>query len=226
VLALAITLASAGTIQGRPAAHRGVKVDGARHDEGMSTGAGDWPALPAELPRPIDDGAAAHLPGARMPSIALPATDGTVVALDRLPRRTVIYTYPRTGRPGVAPLVADWDLIPGARGCTPEACGFRDHHRELAELEVDVYGLSTQDTEYQREAVERLQLPFSMLSDSELRLTHGLHLPTLAVAGHVLLQRLTLLIFGGVVERVWYPVFPPDAHADEVLAWLRGRVAA
>jgi len=179
--------------------------------------------LPGDLPIPQDDGAAAHLPGARVPALALPATDGREVRLDRAGRRprTVVYAYPRTGQPGIDPLVPDWDAIPGARGCTPESCGFRDHHRELGAAGAEVYGLSTQDTAYQREAAERLHLPFALLSDADLALTRALRLPTFTAAGQTLLKRLTLVLRDGAVEHVFYPVFPPDRHAGEVLAWLR-----
>jgi peroxiredoxin len=134
-----------------------------------------------------------------------------------------VYAYPRTGRPGEPSLVADWDLIPGARGCTPETCGFRDHHAELAALGAAVYGLSTQDPDYQRELANRLALPFPILSDQDLELTRALRLPTFEVAGHTLLKRHTLVVSEGRIEHVSYPVFPPDRHAEEVLAWLRER---
>lgn len=134
--------------------------------------------------------------------------------------RTVVYAYPRTGRPGEGPLVDDWDTIPGARGCTPETCGFRDHHAEMKAAGADVYGLSTQDTEYQLELVDRLHLPFSILSDANLELTRAWNLPTFEAAGETVLKRLTLVIRDGLVEHLWYPVFPPDRHAEEVLRWL------
>lgn len=180
-------------------------------------------SLPDGLPAPIDDGAAAHLPGAAMPSITLPATDGTTVDLAGLgPERSVIYIYPLTGRPDVD-LPTGWDEIPGARGCTPESCGFRDHHRELrAAGATAVYGLSSQDIDYQREAVVRLDLPFAMLSDPRHHLATALNLPTFEADGLVLHKRLTLVVAGGAIEHVFYPVFPPDAHAAEVLDWLRG----
>lgn len=178
-------------------------------------------ALAADLPAPVDDGAAAHLPGARVPSVALAATDGSSVDLSALAGRTVVYAYPRTGRPGEPALDPHWDQIPGARGCTPQACDFRDHHGELAAAGARVLGLSTQDTAYQLEAVQRLHLPFPMLSDERLELTRALGLPTLEVAGTVLLRRLTLVVDDGVVRHVWYPVFPPHTHAEDVLAWLR-----
>lgn len=178
-------------------------------------------SLPSDLPVPEDDGAADHLPGVAVPDQSLPVTGGSPVSLARLPGRAVVYAYPRTGRPGEPELVDDWDLIPGARGCTPEACAFRDHHAELAGLGATVFGLSTQDTDYQREAVDRLHLPFNMLSDERLTLTRAMELPTFEAAGQVLLRRLTLLVRDGAVEHVWYPVFPPGEHAAQVADWLR-----
>ena len=177
--------------------------------------------LPADLPVPVDDGAADHLPGLVLPDLTLAATDARDLSLAGLPGRTVVYAYPRTGRPGEPSLVADWDTIPGARGCTPESCGFRDHHAELAAAGAAVYGLSTQSSAYQRELAERLSLPFALLCDERLELTDALALPTFEVAGERLLKRLTLVIDDGTVEHVWYPVFPPDRHAAAVLAWLR-----
>jgi peroxiredoxin len=179
--------------------------------------------LPPDLPAPEDDGAADHLPGLSLPPFALAATDGSLVRLDQLPGRVVVYAYPRTGVPGEDPLVAGWDAIPGARGCTPESCGFRDHFRELqAAGAASVFGLSTQPTDYQREAAERLHLPFALLSDAALELTKALRLPTFEVAGQTLLKRFTLVLAVGRIEHVFYPVFPPDRHAEEVLAWLSG----
>ncbi len=177
--------------------------------------------LPDDLPAPSDDGAAAHLVGADVPSTTLAATDGSTVDLAALTGRTVVYAYPRTGRPDEAPLTTDWDLIPGARGCTPQACDFRDHHDDLAEAGARVFGLSTQDSPYQREAAQRLHLPFAMLSDEHLALTQAMALPTLDVVGQVLLRRLTMVLRDGVVEHVWYPVFPPHTHAKDVVSWLR-----
>jgi peroxiredoxin len=180
--------------------------------------------VPTGLPVPEDDGAAAHLLGARMPALALPATDGSSFPVDRPPAgfdRLVLYAYPRTGRPGEPPLTPDWDRIPGARGCTPESCGFRDHARELAAVGAAVAGVSTQTTEYQGEAVERLRLPFPLLSDADRRLADALRLPTFAAGGQVLLKRLTLVVRDGLVEGVFYPVFPPDRHAEDVLRWVR-----
>jgi peroxiredoxin len=183
----------------------------------------DYLSLPPDLPAPVDDGAAQHLLGAALPSLALAATDGSTVDLSTLRGRTVVYAFPRTGRPGEPSLVDDWDQIPGARGCTPETCGFRDHHAELAAVGARVFGLSTQDTDYQQELVSRLGLPFALLTDAALLLTRALSLPTFEVAGQTLLKRLTLLVDDGVVSHVWYPVFPPDAHADDVLAYLRAQ---
>jgi peroxiredoxin len=181
----------------------------------------DYLSLPADLPVPVDDGACDHLPGTRLPDLALPSTDGRQVALTDLPGpRTVLYSYPRTARPD-QPAAAGWDLIPGARGCTPQACDFRDHHADLRAAGAEVYGLSTQDTEYQREAVERLHLPFPLLSDADLALTGALRLPTFQADGATLLRRFTLIIRDGAIEHVFYPVFPPDRHAAEVLEWLR-----
>jgi peroxiredoxin len=184
-----------------------------------SVGAPDWSAIP----EPIDDGAARHLIGTRIPSFALPATDGTTVDLSSLPGRVVVYAYPRTGTPGVEN-PDGWDLIPGARGCTPQSCSFRDHFAELKALGVNrLFGLSTQDTAYQREAADRLHLPFPILSDEHLRLTGAMRLPTFETSGMTLLKRLTLVINDGRIEHVFYPVFPPDRNASEVLAWLAAR---
>jgi peroxiredoxin len=183
-------------------------------------------SLPPDLPVPVDDGAARHLEGASMPALTLPATDGSAFRVDRPPAgfdRLVLYAYPRTGRPDEPPLTADWDRIPGARGCTPESCGFRDHAAELTAVGAAVAGVSTQDTQYQREAVERLRLPFPLLSDADLRLVEGLRLPTFDVGSNVLMKRLTLVVRAGLIEHVFYPVFPPDRHAEAVLEWLADR---
>jgi peroxiredoxin len=181
----------------------------------------DPTVLPENLPVPQDDGATRHLEGHALPDLSLPATDGADVNLAVLNGRTVVYIYPRTGRPG-QPLPTGWDAIPGARGCTPQSCGFRDHFAELKALRVaHLFGLSTQDTDYQREAVTRLHLPFPLLSDAKLAFTRALRLPTFAVDGMTLLRRLALVADDGVIAKVFYPVFPPDASAAEVLAWLR-----
>ncbi len=177
--------------------------------------------LPADIPAPQDDGGARHLSGLKLPPVALTATDGSQVDLSKLGGRTVVYIYPRTGVPGQAP-PDGWDAIPGARGCTPQSCSFRDHFAELKQLGVaHLFGLSTQDTGYQREAAERLHLPFPVLSDEGLELAHAIRLPTFTVAGMTLHKRMALVIDDGVVSKVFYPVFPPDKNAEEVIAWLQ-----
>jgi peroxiredoxin len=177
--------------------------------------------LPAGIPVPQDDGAARHLAGTKLPDLALAATDGAPVNLSRLRGRTVIYIYPRTGVPGVDPPTG-WDQIPGARGCTPQSCAFRDHFGELKRLGVaHLYGVSTQDTAYQREAATRLHLPFALLSDEKLALTNALKLPTFSVAGMMLLKRMALIVDDGRIVKTFYPVFPPDKNAAEVVAWLQ-----
>ena len=184
---------------------------------GGTIGTPDWSTIPA----PVDDGAADHLLGARIPPLKLPATDGREVDLASVAGRTVLFAYPRTGRPGV-PNPEGWDLIPGARGCTPQACSFRDHFEELRALGVaNLFGLSTQSADYQREAAERLHLPFPLLSDEGLCLTNAMALPTFEAAGMTLLKRVTLVIDSGTVSHVFYPVFPPDQSAADVIAWLR-----
>lgn len=182
----------------------------------LTVDAPDWSTIPA----PVDDGAAKHLPGLHLPSIPLPATGGSMVDLAACRGRTVVYAYPRTGRPDVAN-PDGWDLIPGARGCSPQSCAFRDHFADLQALGVaQLYGLSTQDTEYQREAAARLHLPFPLLSDADLRFATALQLPTFEKAGMTLLKRLTLVIDDGKVSHVFYPVFPPDENASTVMRWL------
>jgi peroxiredoxin len=176
--------------------------------------------LPEDLPVPTDDGAADHLPGIQIPSVPLSSTAGETVDLSALSGRTVVYCYPMTGRPG-SDLPSGWDEIPGARGCTPQSCSFRDHHAELQALGARVFGLSTQDTEYQREATQRLHLPFALLSDEDLAFADTLRLPTFEVDDMVLLKRLTLIIKDGRIEKVFYPVFPPDRSAEDVVGWLK-----
>jgi peroxiredoxin len=181
--------------------------------------------LPADLPIPIDDGACDHLPGMRLPSIPLMSTTGRMVDLSKLEGRVVVYCYPRTGRPGQE-IPAGWDDIPGARGCTPQSCAFRDHHAELVALRARVFGLSTQTTDYQQEAVARLHLPFELLSDQKLSFTRALRLPTFeskwafGAQPETLIKRVTLVLEGGKIAKVFYPVFPPDKNADQVRAWL------
>jgi peroxiredoxin len=178
--------------------------------------------LPDDLPVPEDDGAADHLAGTTLPPVALRATDGTSVRLDELEGRTVVFAYPRTGRPGEPSPGGDdeWDAIPGARGCTPQACSFRDEHARFAAADARVFGLSTQDTAYQQEATERLHLPYSLLSDERLELATALGLPTFEVDGITLLKRLTLFLRDGAIESVIYPVFPPNRSAEQALARL------
>ncbi len=188
--------------------------------------------LPRELPAPLDEGGADHLVGMHMPALALPSTHAGEARVDLIPPglgRLVIYAYPLTGLPGVDPPTG-WDDIPGARGCTPESCGFHDHASELAAVGAAVAGLSTQTTGYQQEAARRLRLPFQLLSDHELRLATALGLPTFAAelrrehdggGQRTLLKRLTLVVREGVIEKVFYPVFPPDRHAEGVLSWVR-----
>lgn len=188
----------------------------------------DFTTLPADLPIPKDDGAADHLPGMAMPALSLQASDGQSVNLaDPSPGRTVVYLYPLTGRPGVD-LPDGWDAIPGARGCSTEACDFRDHFADLqAAGAAQVWGLSSQDHDYQAEVVERLHLPFHMLSDPQFALADALRLPTFSAPGHDrLYARLTLVIRSGRIEHVFYPIFPPNTHAQQVLGWLRANPAA
>jgi peroxiredoxin len=181
----------------------------------------DWSTIPA----PVDDGATRHLVGARMASVPLQATNGETVDLSAPRGRTVVYAYPRTGRPGIEN-PEGWDMIPGARGCTPQTCSFRDHFAELKALGVDrLFGLSTQGTDYQREASDRLHLPFAILSDEHLALTRAMNLPTFETSGMTLLKRFTLVINDGKVEHVFYPVFPPDRSATDVIEWLSQRAS-
>ena len=177
----------------------------------------DWSKIPA----PTDDGAARHLGGQPVPSITLAATDGSSVDLSSPKGAIVVYVYPMTGQPGV-PLPDGWDMLPGARGCTPQSCAFRDHFADLRALKVShLFGLSTQTTSYQKEAAERLHLPFPLLSDSHFRLADTLRLPTFETASMRLLKRLTMIIKDGRITHVFYPVFPPDRSAMDVIDWLR-----
>jgi peroxiredoxin len=182
----------------------------------------DPTVLPGDLPVPEDDGAADHLPGAPLPPIALAATDGSAATLADLAGLSVVFAYPRTGRPGEEPPggEAGWNAIPGARGCTPEACSFRDEKARFAERGARIFGLSTQDTDYQREAVERLHLPYPILSDADLAFTRALELPTMNVDGMTLIRRVTLIVRDGVIADVVYPVFPPDRGAELALERL------
>ena len=189
---------------------------------------GDVYTLPRDLPVPVDDGAADHLRGATVPALALPATSGAMVDVAALARTpAVLFFYPRTGGRGVRS-GPEWDLIPGARGCTPQTCAFRDLHGEFRALGVQVAGVSTQTTAYQQEFVERNHVPFDLLSDAGLALTQALRLPTFEFpvpsgGPTTLIKRMAWYLDGGVIRHVWYPVFPPDKNADTVLAWLRRR---
>ncbi|GAB3044001.1 hypothetical protein GCM10027052_27750 [Parafrigoribacterium mesophilum] len=182
--------------------------------------------LPPDLPVPQDDGAADHLAGFPAPQVSLPSTAGESVALDDLgPGRTVLFVYPMTGRPG-ATLPEGWDAIPGARGCTSEACDFADQHAELIDAGASaVFGISARDIDYQHEAADRLRLPYALLSDADLQLAKHPGLPTFEAGGLTLFKRLTLVVRDGVIEHVFYPVFPPNEHAAQVLAWLRAHPA-
>jgi peroxiredoxin len=178
----------------------------------------DWSKIPA----PTDDGAAKHLVGMTIPPIDLAATDDTSVMLSALPGRTVVFGYPRTGEPGKIGLTDDWDMIPGARGCTPQTCAFRDLFADLKAAGADhVFGLSTQDNAYQTEMASRLHLPFPVLSDEKLSLIRALNLPTMQVAELTLIKRLALIVDDGRITHVFYPVFPPDRNAGDVLEWLK-----
>jgi peroxiredoxin len=181
---------------------------------------GNLNTLPENLPEPIDDGACSHLLGIKLPEVCLPSTSGTLIDLSFVSGRLVLYFYPMTGKPGVS-LPDGWDQIPGARGCTPQSCSFRDHYAELQALDTSIFGVSTQDTEYQKEAAERLHLPFDLLSDSKHELAKTLSLPMLEVEGKQLIKRLTLVIESGEIVKVFYPVFPPDQNADDVINWLK-----
>ncbi|OED34406.1 BcpB protein [Chromatiales bacterium (ex Bugula neritina AB1)] len=176
--------------------------------------------LPENLPAPEDDGACDHLSGLTVVDTGFLATTGEEINLATLTGRTILYIYPMTAQPGT-PLPEGWDEIPGARGCTPQSCSFKDHHNELQELRARVFGLSTQATEYQIEAQQRLHLPFPLLSDQSMLLKRKMRLPTFDASGMELYRRVTLVINNGSIEKTFYPVFPPDKNADEVIKWLR-----
>jgi peroxiredoxin len=185
---------------------------------------GPFTQLPANLPVPVDDGACAHMPGRLLPDLFLPSTSGQHINLRQRPGLIVLYSYPMTGRPG-NPLPMGWDEIPGARGCTPESCAFRDHHPEIRQLGAEVFGLSTQSSNYQREAHERLHLSFDLLSDEAFAFTEALSLPTFSIASMRLLRRVTLISLAGIIEHVFYPIFPPDRHPADVVSYLKTRHA-
>jgi peroxiredoxin len=178
--------------------------------------------LPTDLPVPQDDGACNHLVGMPLPNVALLATDGSMVNLSQLAGRLVIYCYPMTGQPNV-PLPEGWDQIPGARGCTPQSCAFRDHYQELQALNANVFGLSFQSTEYQREMATRLHLPFQVLSDEQYQFQKALNLPTFVAAGMTLLKRVTFISHQGRIEAVHYPIFPSDSDPAWVLDYLKNK---
>ncbi len=177
--------------------------------------------LPADLPVPLDDGACRHLDGMPLPELPLSTNRGNTVNLAQLTGRTIVFCYPRTGEPG-QPVPENWDAIPGARGCTPQCRSFRDRHRELiAAGASNIFGLSTQDSDYQREAAERLSLPYPLLSDRDLKFAEALELPTFQFNSMTLIKRLTLIIDDGRIAKVLYPVFPPDESAQQTLDWLK-----
>ena len=175
--------------------------------------------LPENLPVPEDDGGSTHLIGTKIATIKLRSTNGLKVDLGSIKGKVVIYCYPMTGRPDV-PLPDGWNEIPGARGCTPQSCSYRDHYKEFQELGVEVYGLSTQTTDYQQEMVDRLSIPFNVLSDSQMELTQAINLPTFVVTGMVLLKRLTMVVDNSMIKSVHYPVFPSDSDPAWVLDYL------
>ncbi len=178
--------------------------------------------LPDNLPIPDNDGACDHLRGLFVPSLSLPATTGEIIDLraESNNHRIIVYCYPMTGDPN-KPLPNNWDIIPGARGCTPQSCAFRDHYKELQNLDASVYGISTQTTSYQQEMVQRLHLPFPVLSDADLIFIKALNLPTFCVEGMTLVKRVTLILSKGMIEHIFYPVFPPNENAEQVVKWLK-----
>ncbi len=179
----------------------------------------DLHKLPDKLPIPLDDGACDHLTGARLPPISLPSTGDRMIDLSNIHGNVVIYCYPRTGKPD-KDVPPGWNDIPGARGCTPQSCAFRDHYQELRALNSNVFGLSTQTTDYQKEMVARLHLPFEVLSDAHLKFTQALRLPTFTVQTMTLIKRLTLIARGTTIVKVFYPIFPPQKNIDDVITWL------
>lgn len=182
----------------------------------------DLTNLPVSLPVPQDDGACDHLPGRALPAIELPSTAGRMVNLAELKVPTVLFFYPRNAQPH-EPIPEEWNLIPGARGCTPHSCGFRDLHHEFKVLGFQIFGVSTQDTDYQKELVDRVHLPFEVLSDAKLELVKALQLPIFEYHGRQLIKRMAWVVEAGRITKVFYPVFPPDKNADEVLSWLKAR---
>ncbi|KAJ4336558.1 hypothetical protein N0V95_008584 [Ascochyta clinopodiicola] len=179
--------------------------------------------FPSDLPVPQDDGACSHLTGFKIPSVCLSSTSGHQVDVSTLSGLAIIFCYPRTGAPGET-IPDEWNIIPGARGCTPQACSFRDEMDELRKLGVNtIFGVSTQDTPYQAEVKSRVHLPYDLLSDADLKFTKALKLPTFEWQGKELIKRLALAVEDGQITKIWYPVFPPDANAKQVVAWLATR---
>ena len=176
--------------------------------------------LPTDLPIPQDDGSTNHLKGMKLPKVSLQATNGKRIDFAEIKGRLVIYCYPMTGQPNVA-LPDGWDQIPGARGCTPQSCSFRDHYQELQALGAEVIGLSVQTTEYQQEMADRLHLPFPVVSDVNYGFQKALNMPTFETAGMTLLKRVTLIANNGVIEAVHYPIFPSDSDAAWVVDYLK-----
>ncbi|MFI6173818.1 MerR family transcriptional regulator [Nocardia sp. NPDC051052] len=221
----ALTMTITDATERRDALQRRLRDAAYRHSE-LALPASELITLPPDLPVPIDDGAASHLTGQPLPPVALDSTDGTVVDLGRLDSgRIILYLYPLTGRPDTD-LPTGWNTIPGARGCTAQACDFRDHHEDLRAAGVQrVFGLSSQPTAYQAEVVRRLRLPFAMLSDTSLHLAAAVAAPTFEVDGTALYKRMTLIVRDRMIEHVFHPVFPPDQHASEVLRWLQSNPA-
>lgn len=176
--------------------------------------------VPSDLPVPEDDGACKHLIGSPVPPIEMTSTSGRLINLASQTGWVVIYCYPMTGRPGQA-IPDGWASIPGAAGCTPQSCSFRDSHDEIKSFGASVFGMSAQTAEDQIEAVQRLQLPYELLSDNALLFAQTLGLPVFEAGGMRLLKRVTLIVKKGMVAKYFYPVFPPDKNANEVLSWLR-----
>jgi len=177
--------------------------------------------LPTDLPIPQDDGSTNHLKGMKLPNVSLTATNGKAIKLGDIKGKLVIYCYPMTGQPNVA-LPDGWDQIPGARGCTPQSCSFRDRYQELQALGAEVIGLSVQTTEYQKEMADRLHLPFPVVSDVNYEFQMALNMPTFIAAGMTLLKRVTLVANNGIIEAVHYPIFPSDSDPAWVIDYLKG----
>jgi len=180
----------------------------------------DLSKLPDNLPVPIDDGACDHLLGTSIPAIPLTATSGENICLSTLPGTVVAYFYPMIGRPDSPPLLG-WNEIPGARGCTPQSCAFRDHHAKLKSFAANVFGVSAQPLEDQKEAQARLGLPFELLNDSVFALTEAMRLPTFEYENSRFIKRLTVIAIDGLIRKIFYPVFPPNRNAEDVVEWFR-----